>query len=81
MLNKLTKTPTGKVSRKSFMMIVSFIITMFVGIWIVICDTLINVPLTTISKEVFDSLLIFVASLTSASVIDKKITTKNKPEE
>lgn len=81
MLKKLIRTPEGKISRKSFMMIVSFIITMLVGLWIVICDTLVNIPLTNISKEVFDSLLIFVASLASASVIDKKIISKNKPED
>lgn len=87
MLNKffheLLKTPAGKFSRKSFMIIVSFLITMKIGLWIVISDAVLNKPVTNISLDVFNSLLIFVGSLASISVADKKLQSKNgeKPKD
>lgn len=75
-LNKLLKTPTGKYSRKSFMLVVSFLITMLIGLLIVLGDMFLKYTAGDTSVGVFNALLLFVTGLATASVVDKKITSK-----
>lgn len=83
-LYQLLKSPAGKFSRKSFMIIVSFLITMSTGVLIIIADCFLKYEPTSKSLEVFDSLLLFLIALVTGTVIDKKITSKkdiNKTED
>ena len=74
LLNDLLKSPTGKYSRKSFMIIVTFIFTLLLGTYIVLAEVL-NVY----ASGIFDSLLIFLTFLTGGTIADKKIINKSVP--
>lgn len=70
MLNDTLLTK-GKWSRKSLTILVSFSITMLIGIYIVISDW-IGITLSIYPIQVFDGLLVFVATLLGITVADKK---------
>jgi len=74
LINDLLKSPNGKYSRKSFMVIVTFIITMILGIYIVVAQVL-----NTYASGIFDSLLLFLAAITGLTSADKKIANKSVP--
>lgn len=76
-LYQLLKSPAGKFSRKSFMMIVTFFITMNIGVGIVIADLVFNKEAHTVTTGVFDSLLFFLIGLLAGTITDKKLTSKN----
>ena len=73
-LNDLLKSPTGKYSRKSFIILVTFFFTIALGTYIVLAEVL-NVY----ASGIFDSLLIFLSVLVGASISDKKIINKSVP--
>ncbi len=74
LLNDLLKSPTGKYSRKSFMILVTFIFTLLLGTYIVLSEVL-NVY----ASGIFDSLLIFLTALTGGAIYDKKVINKSVP--
>ena len=74
LLNDLLKSPTGKYSRKSFMILVTFIFTLLLGTYIVLAEVL-NVY----ASGIFDSLLIFLTALTGGAIYDKKVINKSVP--
>lgn len=79
-LNKLLKTPAGKYSRKSFMIIVSFIVTMLLAVLIVLCDIFFKYTASDVSIGVFNSMLLFLTGLVTSAVVDKKIISKTGQE-
>jgi len=64
----------GKYSRKSIIIVLTFLFTLGVGLFIVIDNT----PNPDAIK-VFDSSLIFLTALLGISVFDKKLENKDKP--
>lgn len=74
LINDLLKSPSGKYSRKSFMAIITFIITMILGIYIVVAEVL-----NTYASGIFDSLLLFLVAITGLTSADKKIANKSVP--
>lgn len=73
MLNDLLKS-RGKYSRKSLIIIISFLFILVTGGYIVIADTC-----TTQAVDVFNSMLLFESVLLGIATLDKKLT--NKTEE
>jgi len=74
--NDLLKSPAGKYSRKSVIIIVFLLFIITIGSYIVIDkDSHDN------SVKVFDSSLIFLSVLIGSSIADKKILSKTKPPE
>ena len=74
LLNDLLKSPTGKYSRKSFMILVTFIFTLLLGTYIVLAEVL-----NAYASGIFDSLLIFLTALTGGAIYDKKVINKSVP--
>ena len=78
-LNDLLKSPTGKYSRKSFIILITFIVTIILGGFIVVSDLILEVEINRYSVDVFNTLLLFLISLLSVTVVDKKIINKSVP--
>ena len=78
-LNDLLKSPTGKYSRKSFIILITFIVTIILGGFIVVSDLILEVEINRYSVDVFNTLLLFLISLLSVTVADKKIINKSVP--
>jgi len=79
LVNDLLKTPTGKFSRKSIMIIFTFIFTLFLGAFIVLSDKILEREVNRYAIDVFDSLLIFLGMLTGVTIVDKKLANKVDP--
>lgn len=73
-VDDLLKSPSGKYSRKSVMVMITFLVTLALGIYIVIAEVL-----NTYASGIFDSLLIFLFGLTGTIVADKKLLNKSVP--
>jgi len=74
LIDDLLKSPSGKYSRKSVMIIITFLITLGLGIYIVIAEVL-----NTYASGIFDSLLLFLIALTGGTILDKKVLNKSVP--
>lgn len=79
LLNDLLKSPTGKYSRKSFMIIVTFIFTLLLGAFIVLSDKVLEREINRYGIDVFNSLLLFLTAIVSGSIYDKKVENKSVP--
>lgn len=75
----LLRSPSGKYSRKSFIVFFTFIITMFLAIFIVISDKILEKEVNRYAIDVFNSLLIFLSVLTGLTTYDKKVENKSIP--
>lgn len=62
------------------MLVVSFLVTIILGVFLVTADCFLKYKPTDISVGIFNSLLLFVIGQTTAAVADKKIQTKNTRE-
>lgn len=76
MIINLLKTPAGNYSRKSLIALTSFFITMLIGIFLIVADCFLTYRPTQMSKDIFDSLLMFVSLTIGLAVADKKIASK-----
>ena len=76
MIINLLKTPAGNYSRKSLISLTAFFVTLLMGCFLVIADCFLVYRPTQMSKDIFDSLLIFVGTMISVSVADKKFASK-----
>lgn len=65
-------------SRTSLTLIVSFIFTLLVGLFIVLSDSVLNVEINRYAIDVFDTMVIFVATMTGFNITDKKFINRNK---
>jgi len=74
LINDLLKSPSGKYSRKSVIIIITFLVTLSLGAYIVIAEVL-----NTYASGVFNSLLLFLGALLGISVFDKKVENKSVP--
>ena len=70
-LSDLLKEPDGKYSRKSIITVIFTIFTVAIGVYAAIEED---------PEAIFNSSLIFLASLISINTIDKKIISVNKPK-
>ena len=82
-IDDIFKTPTGKYSRKSIIIMVTFIFTLLLGAFIVLSDKILEREVNRYAADVFDSLLIFLGVMIGVISADKKFTNKTdpKPEE
>ena len=76
-INDTLKTPDGKWSRKSLIMLASFIMSMITGIYIVISDKISNIAINGYAITVFQGFLLLTATLVGATIIDKQTLFKN----
>lgn len=77
LLNDLLKSPTnGKYSRKSVIIITTFVFTLLLGAFIVLSDKVLEREINRYGIDVFNSLLLFLATMLGISVVDKKIISK-----
>lgn len=74
LIDDLLKSPSGKYSRKSVMLLVTFFLTMALGAYIVVAEVL-----NTYASGIFDSLLLFLFGLSGTVVADKKLLNKSVP--
>jgi len=74
LIDDLLKSPSGKYSRKSVIIIITFAFTIILGSYIVVAEVL-----NSYASGIFDSLLIFLSTLLSISIADKKILNKSVP--
>lgn len=83
LLNDLLKSPTnGKYSRKSVIIIITFIFTLLLGAFIVLSDKVLEREINRYGIDVFNSLLLFLATMLGLSVADKKLPHKiDSPKE
>jgi len=72
-VNDLLKTPQGKYSRKSIMIVITFTTVISMAVYLTVTQRQFT--------GVFDSLLIFLGTLTGISEAGKKFTDKVKPPE
>lgn len=70
LINDLLKSPSGKYSRKSIIIMIVFLYTLGIGLYITVEDK---------STSVFDSCMLFLIALLGISVADKKILNKSVP--
>lgn len=71
LLLDLLQTPSGKFSRKSFIILVTFIFTLLLGGFVAYDQT----P-NGEGKAVFDSLLLFLSAMVGGTIFDKKFQSK-----
>jgi len=71
-INDLLKGPTGKYSRKSTLLFVSFIMASIIGIWISISDYILDKEINRYVIDVFNGFLLLVATLAGVTVWDKQ---------
>lgn len=81
LINDLLKTPSGKYSRKSIIIMITFIFVLMLGTFIVLSDKVLERQVNRYAADIFDSLLIFLSVLLGVSVWDKKVENKNTPTE
>lgn len=62
-------------------MLTSFIFTLMVGTFIVISDSILKVEINRYAVEVFDTMVIFTATLTGFTITDKKFKNKNNKDD
>ena len=74
MLKDTLTSPDGTTSRKSLILMISFFVTILIAIWIVASEPITKIPVNDQAIGVFNSLLIFVSTLTGFTVVDKKIS-------
>lgn len=74
LIKDLLQSPSGKFSRKSFMIMITFFFTLALGTYIVLAEVL-----NTYASGIFDSLLIFLTAIISGSIYDKKVANKSIP--
>lgn len=70
------QSPSGKWSRKSLTMFVSFIISIILGSYIVLSDYILKVEINRYAIDVFESFMLLTAALAGITVADKKIINK-----
>ena len=79
-LKDTLKNPGGSYSRKSLMLMVSFFVSIALGIFISISDVVFGVTANDNAVSVFDSLLLFAITLSGVTVADKKFVNKKGDE-
>jgi hypothetical protein len=82
LINDTLKSPSGKWSRKSLTMFVSFIISIQLGTYIVVSDYVLEKEINRYAIDVFNGFLILTGALSGVTVWDKQTNSnKNKEEE
>lgn len=79
-LKDTLKNPGGSYSRKSLMLMVSFFVSIALGIFISISDVVFGVTANDNAVSIFDSLLLFTITLSGVTVADKKFVNKKGDE-
>lgn len=79
LIKDLLQSPSGKYSRKSFMIFVTFGFTILLGAFIVISDKILDKEINRYGIDVFNSLLLFLATMSGFSIYDKKVENKSVP--
>lgn len=79
LIDDTLKSPDGKWSRKSLTMLVSFVICVILGGYIVVSDKVLDQEVNQYAIEVFDSFMILVATLSGVTVLDKITGASKKP--
>lgn len=74
LIKDLLTSPTGKYSRKSFIILITFFFTLGLGTYIVVAKVL-----NTYASGIFDSLLIFLTAMVGGTIYDKKVENKSVP--
>lgn len=72
------KSPNGKWSRKSLTMFTSFVVSIVLGTYIVICNYITDTPISTNAIDVFQSFMLLTATLSGITVWDKQNTKKEE---
>ena len=67
----------NKYSRKSIIVIATFVFVLLLGTFIVISDKILEKEVNRYAIEVFNSLLIFLGTSLSLTTLDKKIASPN----
>lgn len=80
LINDTLKSPSGKWSRKSLTMFISFLISINLGTYIVISDYVLEKEINRYAIDVFNGFLILTGTLSGVTVWDK-LSNKNKNEE
>lgn len=75
------QSPSGKWSRKSLTMFVSFQISILLGVYIVASDYILDKEINRYAVDVFHSFMLLVGALSGITVADKFTTNKDKKEE
>lgn len=70
LIDDLLKSPNGKYSRKSVIIMLTFIFTLVIGAYATIEDK---------PTAVFDSLLLFLTAMICGTIYDKKVENKSVP--
>lgn len=77
LLKDLLTSPTnGKYSRKSIIIMTTFVFILLLGAFIVLSDKVLEREINRYGIDVFNSLLLFLATMLGISVVDKKIISK-----
>ena len=75
-IDDLLKEPDGRYSRKSVIIMVSFIFTLGLGTYIAVDNRTHAEALT-----IFNSMLFFICTAIGIATVDKKILSKNTPKQ
>lgn len=75
------KSPNGKWSRKSLTMFTSFVVSIVLGTYIVICNYITDTPLSNAAIDVFNGFMLLTATLSGITVWDKQNTKKEESVE
>lgn len=81
LINDILKSPNGKWSRKSVMMITSFIVSILLGTYIVVSNYITETPINNYAIDVFQGFLLFTGTLSGITVWDKQNMFNNKKNE
>lgn len=81
LINDILKSPNGKWSRKSVMMLTSFIVSILLGTYIVVSNYITETPINNYAIDVFQGFLLFTGTLSGITVWDKQNMFNNKKNE
>jgi len=81
LIDDTLKNKNGIWSRKSIMILITFIFVLGLGVFIVISDKVLKVTINGQAIIVFQSLLAFLASLVGITELSKKFENKQIPPE
>lgn len=80
-INDTLKSPNGKWSRKSVMMIIAFTVSIILGTYIVISNYITKTPVNQYAIDVFQGFLLFTGTLSGITVWDKQNMFNNKKDD
>jgi len=81
LIDDTLKNKDGIWSRKSIMILITFVFVLLLGTFIVVSDKVLDKPVNIYAIDVFNSLLLFLATMTGIAEASKKILNKQIPPE